>query len=147
MLHFILAFWGSRGRKSSFSFFAPERAITTACRYHLLLHEMLQYVSILNGGWVWRKCTHANALTHTHLLLLSEAFYSRMTNPHVPQLEMCAHFESPFRLILFVFHYSFSPGSRCGSWPSLLSGPTMGSGYLVTFIRMLMVLFHFVYFL
>lgn len=42
---------------------------------------------------------------------------------------------------------SFSPGLQCRSWPSLLSGPTMGSEYLAICIHMLTVqhvLFHLV---
>lgn len=56
------------------------------------------------------------------------------------------HFDIKSWLIFFVFHYSFSPEPQWRSWPSLLSGPTMGSEYLAIFIHILMVLFHFVYF-
>lgn len=41
--------------------------------------------------------------------------------------------------LVFFFPPSFSPGLQCQSWPSPLSGQTMGSGYSVIYIHTAMV--------
>lgn len=41
--------------------------------------------------------------------------------------------------LCFFFPAFFSPGLQCRSWPSLLNGPTTGSGYLVIYIHSLTV--------